>query len=66
VLPTKGFRCAAVIIPRYISEAKSDMRGIKHGWYAMDDEGNIVSGPFSNREKCIEIGIPPNKQFNVA
>jgi hypothetical protein len=40
--------------PHYISEAKSDMRGIKPGWYAMDDDGNLVSGPFSSREKCVE------------
>jgi hypothetical protein len=25
--------------PRYISETKSDMRGIKHGWYAIEDDG---------------------------
>ena len=33
-------------VPHYISEAKSDMRGIKPGWYAMDNDGNLVSGPF--------------------
>jgi len=45
--------------PHYISEAKSDMRGIKPGWYAMDDDGNLVSGPFSSREKCVERNIHP-------
>jgi hypothetical protein len=30
------------------------MRGIKPGWYAMDRDGNLVSGPFSSREKCVE------------
>ena len=40
--------------PLYINEVKSDMRGIKSGWYATDDEGNLVSGPFSSREKCVE------------
>ena len=25
----------------YISENKSDRRGIKHGWYAIEDRGNI-------------------------
>jgi hypothetical protein len=25
----------------YISENKSDMRGIKHGWYAIEDDGNL-------------------------
>jgi hypothetical protein len=25
----------------YISENKSDMGGIKHGWYAIEDDGNL-------------------------
>ena len=25
----------------YISENKSDRRGIKHGWYAIEDGGNL-------------------------
>jgi hypothetical protein len=41
-------------IPFYINENKSDMRGIKSGWYTMDGEGNLVSGPFPSREKCVE------------
>ena len=40
--------------PHYINENKSDMRGIKSGWYATDGDGNLVSGPFSSREKCVE------------
>jgi hypothetical protein len=32
----------------YISEDKSDMRGIKPGWYGMEDDGNLSSGPFSS------------------
>lgn len=39
-------------IPHYINEDKSDIRGIKPGWYAMDDDGNLSFGPFSNRENC--------------
>jgi hypothetical protein len=31
-----------VIAPHYISEDKSDMRGIKHGWYAIEGGGNII------------------------
>ena len=52
--------------PHYISESKSDMRGIKCGWYAIDNEGNIVTGPFSTREECMEKnlesinGLPPS------
>jgi hypothetical protein len=42
-----------MIAPHYISENKSDMRSIKHGWYAADDDGKLSSGPFSSREECI-------------
>jgi hypothetical protein len=40
-------------VPHYIGEAKSDIRGIKSGWYAMDDDGNLSSGPFSNHAECL-------------
>jgi hypothetical protein len=40
-----------VTAPHYISENKSDMRGIKPGWYAIEDDGNISSGPFSSLEE---------------
>ena len=43
-----------MIVALYVNENKSDMRGIKAGWYAMDGDGNLVSGPFSSREKCVE------------
>jgi hypothetical protein len=48
-------------VPHYISEDKSDIRGIKHGWYAMEDEGDLSSGPFSSREECLtRISHPKN------
>ena len=40
-------------IPHRISEAQSDMRGVKEGWYVMDDEGKLIFGPFSTREDCL-------------
>ena len=47
--------------PHYISEAKSDMRGIKPGWYAIEDDGELSSGPFSSFEECVKrIGQPTN------
>ena len=47
--------------PHYISEHKSDMRGIKAGWYAIEGDGNIFSGPFANRQECVEkIARPTN------
>ncbi|MEX2281119.1 MAG: hypothetical protein WEE89_01400 [Gemmatimonadota bacterium] len=46
-------------IPNYINENKSDIRGIKPGWYAMNDAGKLPSGPFSSREECLSIGSQP-------
>jgi hypothetical protein len=43
-------------IPHFINDDKSEMRGIKTGWYAIEDDGNLSSGPFSSREQCV-IGI---------
>ena len=39
--------------PHYINEVLSDVRGIKPGWYAMDDVGKLYSGPFSSHEECL-------------
>jgi hypothetical protein len=46
-------------VPYYISEDKSDMRGIKRGWYAMEDSGDLSSGPFSSHEECLSRIIQP-------
>jgi hypothetical protein len=43
----------AMSIPHYIDEDKSGMRGIKPGWYAMEDNGKLSSGPFSSRDECL-------------
>jgi hypothetical protein len=40
--------------PYYMSETKSDMRGVKQGWYAIEDDGTLYSGPFSSFEECAE------------
>ena len=45
--------------PHYINEVISDVRGIKPGWYVMDDAGNLYSGPFSSREECPESANDP-------
>ena len=55
-----------MIVPHYISEEKSDMRGIKHGWYAVEDDGNLSSGPFSSREECIKRIIQPTNGIDGA
>jgi hypothetical protein len=46
-------------ISHYINENQSDMRGIKPGWYAMDDDGNLSSGPFSSHEACLRRVTQP-------
>jgi hypothetical protein len=48
-------------VPHYISEEKSDMRGIKPGWCAIEDDGNLSSGPFFSRQECVKrITQPTN------
>ena len=48
-------------VPHYISEDNSEMRGIKPGWYAMADDGNLSSGPFSSHDECLSrITQPTN------
>jgi hypothetical protein len=39
--------------PHYINELQSDLRAVKEGWYAMDETGNLLFGPFSNQENCL-------------
>jgi hypothetical protein len=46
-------------VPYYISEDKSDMPAIKPGWYVMEDDGNLSSGPFSSLEECVDRITPP-------
>ena len=48
-----------MIIPQYINENKSDIRAIKPGWYAIDDGGNLYSGPFPSRAECVSAGTQP-------
>jgi hypothetical protein len=38
---------------QYINESQSTLRGIKNGWYAMNTDGLLAFGPFSNREACL-------------
>jgi len=37
----------------HVNENKSDMRSIKPGWYAMDEDGSLSSGPFPSHEECV-------------
>ena len=47
-------------IPHYVNENKSDIWSIKPGWYAMDEDGSLSSGPFSSREECLNRGHSAN------
>ena len=42
-------------IPHYVNENKSDVRGIKSGWNAMEDDGSLSSGPFSSRARLPSV-----------
>jgi hypothetical protein len=51
----------AMTVPHYITEDKSHMRGIKPGWYAIEDDGNLSCGPFSSLAECVaRIPQPTN------
>jgi hypothetical protein len=48
-------------IPHYFNEDRSNTRRIKSGWYVMDDDGNLSSGPFPSHEECLSrITQPTN------
>ncbi len=39
--------------PYYINEYQSDIRAIKPGWYGLESNGKLSSGPFLNQRKCL-------------
>ena len=40
-------------VPYYVNEHTSDIRAIKPGWYGMESNGKLSSGPFPNQGKCL-------------
>ena len=50
-------------IPHYVNENKSDVRGIKSGWNAMEDDGSLSSGPFSSRHDCLSSGTQETNEL---
>jgi hypothetical protein len=40
-------------VPHYINEHISEIRAIKPGWYGMESNGKLSSGPFSNQGECL-------------
>ena len=43
-------------VPYYVNERQSEIRAIKPGWYGLERNGKLSSGPFSNQGNCL-IGI---------
>jgi hypothetical protein len=57
----RALECATTTVSHYSGENESDMCGIKCGWYAIEDDGDLSAGHFSNREKCVwRITKPPD------
>jgi hypothetical protein len=40
-------------IPYYVNAHTSEIRAIKPGWYGMESNGKLSSGPFSNKGICL-------------
>jgi hypothetical protein len=40
-------------VPHYVNEYTSEIRAIKPGWYGMESNGKLSSGPFSNQGECL-------------
>ena len=53
-------------IPHYVNEDQSDLRAIKPGWYAMESNGKLSSGPFPNQEKCLTRITQPRSNSRAA
>ena len=51
-------------VPYYVNEHQSDIRAIKSGWYGMENNGKLSSGPFSNQEKCLTGITQPRTRSN--
>jgi hypothetical protein len=48
------------LFPLFVGERQSRTRGLRVGWYAIDNEGAIAAGPYPSRDACIaRIGQAP-------
>ena len=53
-------------VPYYINEQQSEIRGIKRGWYTMDERGKLCSGPFLSPSECLRrVSQPGNASMPV-
>ena len=53
-------------IPHYVNERQSDIRAIKPGWYGMESNGKLSSGPFPNQERCLTGITQPRSNFRAS
>lgn len=41
--------------PMYVPADDVDMYGVgEEGWYAVDDDFQVIDGPFNNRQDCLK------------
>ena len=52
-------------IPHYINEHQSDIRAIKPGWYGVENNGKLSSGPYPNHGECL-TGITQVRGFRAS
>jgi hypothetical protein len=49
------------LFPHFVDAQQSAMRGLNVGWYAIDQDGEIASGPYRGRNECaVSIAQFPN------
>jgi hypothetical protein len=49
------------LFPHFVEAQQSAKRGLNVGWYAMDQDGEIVTGPYRGRNECaISIAQSPD------
>ena len=51
-------------VPYYVNEHQSDIRAIKPGWYAVERNGKLSSGPFPSQEECLTRNHSAEEQFS--
>ena len=50
-------------VPYYVNEHQSEIRAIKPGWYGMESNGKLSSGPFPNQKQCLTGITQPGSNF---
>ncbi|MGA7489225.1 MAG: hypothetical protein WBW74_20055 [Xanthobacteraceae bacterium] len=59
-----GFRFSR-LFPLFVGERQSSLRGLKVGWYAIDNDGAVAAGPYPSRDACDErIGQAPDASIS--